>query len=243
MKVLILVLPFFSTIISKGQVKIYADRFPNSKGFNIVSISNVDYCSSKELGKNIQKLKLNIDSLGFIIEGQSKMKEDTSIIVSTKTDSHKPKSIEHYLNGTVKTEYFEQVYEYQKDNKTTLGFSKTDKKSYEYFDTLTLVKYFRDDKLLSIEKFIKKNKGKTLFRELTLLNGTIIKKINYCYDDKLRLVEVIGNETGKDGFGNTTDGIPFDKTIFKYDKLGKLVRKENIYQGKICLVEQFEYLK
>jgi hypothetical protein len=238
---LILSLLFIKT---SGQINIYPEGFLNAKSFTKVLVKTRDFCT-KGFEKEIIKDKFTIDTLGQITEVEKKAEIDKNLTETTiiHTDSRKAIKKDYYTNGKLKIEYFEQVYEYVKDNITTLGFSKNDKKTYEYLDTLIIAKYYRENLLLSVEKFTLNKDGKVLQRELKSLQGKIIKKVNYQYDNKSRLIAVIGNETGKDGFGNSTDGLPFDKTIWKYDKVGKLISKENVYQGRVCNIEKYEYLK
>ncbi len=78
---------------------------------------------------------------------------------------------------------------------------------------------------------------------LKSVNGKILDKHSYKYNDKLQVIEISAIETGYDGFGNTYDGMGYDKTILNYDATGKLVSKELFYKGKQCVIEKYEYSK
>ena len=154
-------------IKTSGQITIYPEGFLNTKGFSKVLVKTKDFCT-KGFEKEVVKAKFKIDTLGNVIEVEKKEESDKNLTENTTiyTDSRKATKKDYYPNGKIKVEYFEQVYEIVKDNITTLGFSKNDKKTYEYLDTLIIAKYYRENLLLSVEKFTLNKDGKVLQREL-----------------------------------------------------------------------------
>lgn len=118
-----------------------------------------------------------------------------------------------------------------------------DKKEYAYNDTITNIKYYRNNILQAIEEIISLKSGKIVRQTLKSITGKILDKHSYKYNDKLQVIEISAIETGYDGFGNAYDGMGYDKTILNYDVTGKLVSKELFYKGKVCVKEKYEYSK
>ena len=233
----------FVSCHSGAQGGIYPEQFPQVKGFKTIVVKAKDQCT-KGLGQETILYSLKIDTSGKIAERVYK-NSDNQIITDTphKAGRKDIRKTEYYPDGKVKTELYHQVYEYIENGKTVLGFSTSDIKAYEYRDSVIIVKYFRNNALLSVERFILNTQGKISRRTLRAVTGTVIKEVSYHYDNKLRLKEMIGNESGKDGFGNTTDGWAYERSVFHYDQAGKLARKEEIYKNKICNIERYEYLQ
>ena len=116
-----------------------------------------------------------------------------------------------------------------------------DKKEYSYNDTITNIKYYRNNILQATEEIISLKTGSVIRQTLKSVNGIILDKHSYKYNNNMQLIEINAIVTGYDGFGNTYDGLPYEKILLKYDDTGKLLNKEQFYKGKLCDREKYEY--
>lgn len=153
------------------------------------------------------------------------------------------KSFIYNSTGKISSETIKTYYDSFTVKLEPVHYATVDKKEYSYNDTITNVKYYRNNILQATEEVISLKNGVVIKQTLKSVNGKILDQHSYKYNDKLQLIEISATETGYDGFGNTYDGMGYGKTILEYDVTGKLMSKELIYNGNSCVREKYEYSK
>jgi hypothetical protein len=145
--------------------------------------------------------------------------------------------------GKIISENTKTYYDSITEKLETVHYAIIDKKEYAYNDTITNIKYYRNNTLRATEEMVTLKNGNIIRQTLKSVKGKILNKQSYKYNDKMQLVEINTVETGYDGFGNTYDSMAYEKTLLKYDDTGKLISKEQFYKGKLCNREKYEYSK
>lgn len=121
---------------------------------------------------------------------------------------------------------------------------KTCRKEYTYSDTVTMIKCYNGHTLTATEEIITLKNGKVLKQTLKAVDGKILRKKSYKYNDRMQVVEINDFETGIDEYGNAGDfAIGIAKAILKYDNEGKLVSREYYDKGKTCYSVRYVYTK
>jgi hypothetical protein len=153
------------------------------------------------------------------------------------------KSFTYSPEGKILVENIKTYYDSTTEKLETVHYAINDKKEYSYKDTITFIKYFRNNLLQATEEIISDKKGNVLQTILKSINGKLLNKYSYKYNDKSQLIEIRTIETGYNGFGDTFDVMPYEKTVLKYDNTGKIISKEQFYKGNLCDIDRYEYVK
>ncbi|UAY51045.1 hypothetical protein [Ferruginibacter albus] len=153
------------------------------------------------------------------------------------------KSFTYNAAGKILSENIKTYYDSFTVKLEPVHYAINDKKEYAYTDTVTHIKYYRNNVLQATEELISLKNGKLARQILKAANGKILQKYTYTYNNQQQLIQITSFETGYDGFGNIYDLMDYNKTILNYDATGKLISKELFSQGKLCDREKYEYLK
>lgn len=151
--------------------------------------------------------------------------------------------VQYNSDGKVSVENTKTYYDSFTVKLQQVHYAVSDRAEYSYNDTVTKIKYFRNNVFQSSEEIITNKQSKVLRQVLTGNDGTLRHNYTYRYDEKMQPVELKRMETGVDGFGNGSDIVAYEKMTFKYDEEGKLIQKECYSYGRVCMVEKFEYVK
>lgn len=145
--------------------------------------------------------------------------------------------------GKLKTEDTRTYYDSFTNDLQTVHYALVDRKEYTYQDTVTHIRYNRNNVLTATEELVFLRNGQIRRQTLRSVKGQLIDQRQYRYNDKQQLVEIVSSETGFDGFGNSYDGMGYDRTLFQYDAEGKWTSKTLYARGKLVSQERYEYVK
>lgn len=253
-----------SQLARKNEVtgKYFFDKMGNT-------ISFLSICDNKPCGKNIYAYSNNLiisfkgyNSWTSLSNDLNKSKWESTVLsneILYKCKGNKLISSSYYTRpdervfvennltydaeGRLFTREIKTYYDSFTVKHENVHYAVNDRMDYSYKDTITSIKYYRNNELTGTEEVVSNKSGNVLKSTLKIVSGKILKQTINTYNSKMQVVEIDAIDTGYDGFGNPHDMVANDKTLLKYDEAGKLISKQWSYKNKICVTERYEYSK